>query len=294
MEKSLITCNFYGQLGNQLFIIAAALSYSWDYHAEPIFPGLNTFRNRTSYNKEHLFFRLNASLNPRPFLNIYKTCLETEWFSSKRIPFHRDLIIDGYFQSWIHFHHHKEKIFQIFAPSEMTVTYLKKKYEPLFKNPKIVAVHVRTQSKETHISGHHPFWGLDYYQNAMNIFPSDSIFLIISDRINWCKHHFPKLGKNCVFIDGNSGIEDLFLLTRFKNQILCNSSFSWWAAYLNEHFNNQSIFPKNWKDPTLVPNPPDEYFFLPSWVRLDCPIKNPYPEDMWFYDKESQSVDNNN
>ena len=47
-SSSLVTCQFYGQLGNQLSIIASTLSYAWDYGVTPIFPGLNIQRNRTS------------------------------------------------------------------------------------------------------------------------------------------------------------------------------------------------------------------------------------------------------
>lgn len=292
-EKPLISCNIYGQLGNQLFILAAAMAYSWDYDAEPVFPMLHIQKNRTSYNKDKLFFRLNAGPAPRPFLHIYRTDLEKEWCSPQRIPFAPDLIIDGYFQSWTHFHHHREKILNIFAPSESTTRYLEQKYPHLLRNSQVVGVHVRTQSKSTHEEGHHPFWGMDYYEKAISLFPSNYTFVIFSDRINWCKHHFAKLDRNFIFIEGNDGVEDLFLLASCYHQILCNSSYSWWAAYFHSPLQGKSFFPKDWRDPSLVPNPPEAYFFLPEWELLECPKKKPYPEDLFFYDALSKSVDNN-
>ncbi len=293
-SKPLVTCQFYGQLGNQLFIIATTLGYAWDYDAVPIFPGLITAKNRTCYNKDRLFFRLNAAQSPRPFSYIYRTDLESEWFSSKKIPFRPDQILDGYFQSWRHFHHHKEKILKIFAPSDYTENYLNEKYQTLLQNPKTVGIHVRTQAKLLHDNGHHPFWGMGYYKEAMDQFPQDTTFVVISDRINWCKHQFSKLNRRVVFVEGNYGIEDLFLLTKLKGNILSNSSFSWWAAYLNINENPISIFPKYWKDPKLHINPPEEDFFLSEWKLIDYSIKENYPEDMNNYDKESKSLDNNN
>lgn len=292
-EKPLISCNFYGQLGNQFFTIAAVLGYAWDYQALPIFPGLNTPKNRTSYNRDKVFFRLDASNPPRPFSHIYRTDLDTQWCYHQKIPFMPDLILDGYFQSWVHFHHHQDRIKKIFAPSVSIENRLKEKYGQLLNHEKIVGIHVRTQSRKTHNEGHHPFWGIAYYEKAIETFSSDSIFLVFSDRINWCKHHFSKLGNRFIFIEDNDGVEDFFLLTQCKNQILTNSSFSWWAAYLKPSEEGRAIFPNNWRDPHLVPNPPAEYFYLPEWELLECPPKEIYPIDILSYDVCSQSVDNN-
>lgn len=292
-EKPFVSCNFYGQLGNQFFIIAAALGYAWDYDVDPIFPSLNMEKNRTRYNKDKVFFRLNTSNLPRPFSHAYRTDLDREWSSYQRIPFAPDLLLDGYFQSWVHFHHHQDKIKNIFAPSETIQKTLREKYEKLLDNEKIVGLHVRTQSRKTHNEGHHPFWGMSYYEKAIESFPSDSIFLVCSDRIGWCKHHFSKLGKRFVFIEGNDGIDDFFLLTQCKNQILTNSTYSWWAAYLRPQDDGKVIFPSNWRDPTLVPNPNKDYFYLPGWEFIECNTKPPYPSDMLSYDTCSQSVDNN-
>ncbi|MDP1608992.1 MAG: alpha-1,2-fucosyltransferase [Chlamydiales bacterium] len=287
MEKPFVTCKIYGQLGNQLFQTAATLAYAWDYGALPIFPALHNPAWRISYNKDRFFSRLDASPLSRPWLHEFK---EKNWYSPERIPFQRDLLIDGYLQSWKHFDHHRERILQTFAPSSLTMQYLQAKYGSLLSNPKIVGVHVRTQSKRTHNAGVHPFWGLSYYEKTASLFPSDSLFVIFSDRINWCKRHFPK---HFIFVEGNSGIEDFVFLSLCKNQILCNSSFSWWAAYFNQHPEAKIVFPTHWKDPFLHANPPVDSFFLPHWTLIDDLEKKPYPEDMFSYDSLSQSVDNN-
>jgi hypothetical protein len=288
MDKPFVTCKIYGQIGNQLFQIATTLAYAWDYDAVPFFPALYNPAWRISYNKDRLFFRLDASPLPRPFLHFFT---EKNWCSPERIPFQKDLVLDGYFQSWKHFHHHRDKLLNIFSPSLFTTNYLQSKYRDLLIDPKTVGIHVRTQSKRTHDLGIHPFWGLSYYEKAIKLFPSDSTFVVFSDRPYWCKKHFPK---NFIFIEDNYGIEDFFLLSQCKNNILCNSSFSWWAGYFNQNPKAKIIFPKDWKESSSHDNPQSDSFFLPHWILIDQLEKQHYPRDMFFYDKTSQSIDNNN
>lgn len=285
-QQPFVTCQFKGQIGNQLFIIAATLSHAWDTHGIPLFPGLNTEINRTSYNKERLFFRLDDSPLPRPVRHVYQ---EKTWFKWEKIPAEADLMLDGYFQSWKYFHHNRDKILSVFAPSLLTLSYLNEKYKDLIGNPKTVALHIRTAGKYLHESKLQVFFGFKYYQRVMDLFPADTIFVVFSDRINWCKIHFPSLKKTFVFIEGNNGIEDLFLMSMMKHNIIANSSFSWWGAYLNQNFHKKVIVPSYWCcDP--IPTDTSDLFF-PDWTVMSVqPPFEPYPDDMYDYG-ESQSCD---
>ncbi len=287
-KEPLVTCRVYGQLGNQLYQLATTLSYSWDHGAVAIFPGLHNPAYRISTNKDRLFFRLNDSQPTRPFLHEFK---ETCWFSKERVPFREDLILDGYFQSWHHFHHHFQKIKEIFSPSAFTLEVLSSKYKYLLNRDDTVGVHVRTQAKDVHDSGVHPFLGFDYYEQAMSLFPGNATFVVCSDKTNWCKNSFKRFGKKFVFVEGNYGIEDMFLLTKMNNLIACNSSFSWWASYLNSDVDKKVIVPYYAKDPERHPNPPHEDFYLPKWIPLKSALRVPYPADMYDYDAVSQSWD---
>lgn len=291
MDQPFITCQIYGQLGNQLFQIATTLAYSWDYQAIPLFPGLHNPSWNIAYNRKKLFSHLDSSLPPRPISHFFK---ETIWCSSERIPFKKDLLVDGYFQSWKHFHHHREKILETFSPPQDILNVLHRKYGGVLTQPNTVGIHVRTQSKRTHDAGIHPFWGMPYYEMALDLFPKDSLFIICSDRINWCKKHFSSLPRNFLYAEGNDGISDLFLLSLCKHNILCNSSYSWWAAYFNQNKGAKIVFPKDWKEEPLESNPPCHDFFLKEWTLIDSLKKPSYPFDMFYYDKTSQSVDNHN
>ncbi len=281
MTQPLVTCQFFGQLGNQLFIIATTMSYAWDHDAIPIFPGLFTEERRTSYNKDRLFFRLDTSSPPRPFLSIFR---ENLWHEFSPIPFKPDQILSGYFQSWKYFNHHRSKLLDVFAPSDFTMDILRKKYSFLFEAPNTVGVHLRTKCKFLHEHGKHPFLGLEYYRKAFDLFPKDFLFVICADRIEWCKKHLQEEmpDRKFVFIDGNYGIEDLFLLSKMKNNIIANSTFSWWAAYLNQNSDCKVVAPELWGGDPPPPIPPKD-LFLPNWVTLPVDTLSPYPEDMHQY-----------
>lgn len=275
-----------------MFLVAAALAYGWDHDAHAVFPDLNKPDYRLSYNRDAIFFRLEAPLeSPRPITRYFA---ESTWHSPERIPVQPDQIIYGYFQSWKHFHHHRDKILAAFAPSDETFSYLKTKYADLIDAPNTVSIHVRTFNKKLHHEKIHPFIGLEYYRNAMSLFASDTIFVIFSDRIQWCKKHFSKMNRNCVFIEEQNFVKELFLMSMMKHQIICNSSFSWWAAYMNQNPDQIVIAPKSWMHPDYYDFPPPQPndFYLPHWTIAQQNYDEPYPVDMTWYDI-TQSLDGN-
>lgn len=99
-----------------------------------------------------------------------------------------------------------------------------------------------------------------YYKDAMNKFPTMK-FLIFSDEINWCKSRF--IGEEYEFCEEKDPIKAMNLMAGCKHNIIANSSFSWWAAYLNPNPNKIVVAPKAWYadrvERTKCP---------PSWQRI--------------------------
>ena len=86
----------------------------------------------------------------------------------------------------------------------------------------------------------------EYYKSAIKRFANDTLFVIFSDDIEWCKHNLDFI-TNKIFINENNDILELYLMSYFKNNIIANSTFSWWGAWLGE--NNKVIMPNpsnNW------------------------------------------------
>lgn len=269
-----------GQLGNQMFSIATTLAYAWDNNLKPVFPFLNADDANKSYNRDHIFFRLDTSKSPK-----HLTKYTNRQIDYVPIPPLQNVFLNGPFFSWKYFHHHREKILEVFAPSQEVLDYLNANYGNLIALPNTVGVHVRTTSRSVH-SNSFPFPGLDYFEMAMNNFSSDAVFVIFSDRINWCKKHFNERfpDKTLVFIEGNDHIQDLFLLSMMKHHILSNLTFSWWGAYLNTNPDQIVYVPfrqarKNW---------PLEDFYLPEWNIVPYDSANDrYPDDMNDYETTS-------
>jgi len=271
-----VTCDIKGGLGNQIFEIATTLAYAWDYGAHAVFPDLNPDNSNVRSPHRTFFFRLDTSIPARPFSATYQ---EMSWHSSEIIPFREDQKLIGYFQSWRRFDHYRDKLLELLAPSESVLSNLKQKYGELLSHPNSVGIHVRTFARWLHEEKMHSFVGLEYYQRAMDRFPPDTLFVIFSDRINWSKKHFSKLEKSCVFIESNDEIEDFFLMSMMKHQIIPNSTFSWWAAYINRNPDKIVIAPEQW-----APFAPSNEFYLPDWQLVPANYEDPYPADMTDYD----------
>ena len=102
---------------------------------------------------------------------------------------------------------------------------------------------------------------------AIKQMPKDSLFLIFSDDIAWCKANFPDLPEKFVFIEGNADHEDLLLMSHCKNNIICNSTFSWWAAWLNSNPEKKVIAPSKWFGPAFENYNTDD-LYCDGWIKI--------------------------
>lgn len=291
-----------GQLGNQMFHFAAALSYAMDHHLEATFPILNESHNQLSYNRDHIFFRL-STFSPQVSMTPYLVSSP----NYEKLPEDlRNVELAGGLFSWKFFNHHKEEIQKVFAPSEAVLDQIHTKYKDLLSSDNTVAVHVRTYSKQIHDEGLH-FVGMRYFSDTINQFSDDAIFVIFSDRINWCKEKFKKSfpDKRFVFIEGNDHIVDLFLMSLMKHQILSKSTFSWWGAYLNKNPEKMVFAPvkQNLGLPIWLKSMSqtvlswfgkyywsNEDYYLPEWTIAYYELED-YPDDLYAYGGESTSVE---
>jgi hypothetical protein len=88
--------------------------------------------------------------------------------------------------------------------------------------------------------------------------------LVFSDDISWCKDNlkFDKMN----FIEGLDNVEDMWLMSLCDNNIIANSSFSWWGAWLNSNFNKKVIAPLHWFGDSANLNTSD---IIPTnWIRI--------------------------
>lgn len=83
-----------------------------------------------------------------------------------------------------------------------------------------------------------------YYDRAIeraNELITDPRFYIFSDDPDWCRDNLPA-GE----IIHNDEITDFWLMSKCKHNIIANSTYSFWAAYLNENSEKVVIYPRDW------------------------------------------------
>jgi hypothetical protein len=252
-----------GRLGNQLFQMAACFGIGASEKAAVILPEwsyLDCFKNK------QLIVTATASFPP---VNVYRE----ESFSYSHITLDSFVknktdtdfnAIFGYFQSEKYFKHIDTLIRRLFEPSEEIRQKLLLKYEPILSK-KTCSIHVR---RGDYVNN--PFYeqlNVNYYDEATLVLEKKTnvdCFLIFSDDIQWCKDNFKH--HKCIFIEGNTDIEDLFLMSFCNHNIGANSSFSWWGAWLNPHKDKINVFPKKWFGNDVRLETKDLY--LPAWITI--------------------------
>ncbi len=130
------------------------------------------------------------------------------------------------------------------------------KYGSILQNDKLISIHVR-RGDYLQLPHRHPFVGKTYLKRAIARFAEKSNveFIVCSDDIVWCKKFFVEnrfKGVKFHFSEGNSVLEDLFLMRMCKGGHICsNSTFSWWGAYCSATHQPLTIFPSMWYGPAV-------------------------------------------
>lgn len=253
-----VTARLWGRLGNQFFIIAAATSLALDNGAQVILSDFefanepecelkgNYVPSSLRSNYEHIFKKFNIAKIQDSVQFVYKE----PSFSYSPIPYHENMIIEGWFQSEKYFKNNRKKIIKLFSPSKKIKKYLKSNYSNIIEHPNTVSIHLRCYNKEN------PFYdnvyytyGKEYIEKAMSHFPQDSLYVVFSDDINWAKEQVKGLAKNVIFIEKEAYYYDFYLMSMCQHNIITNSTFSWWAAYLNKNPKKKVVAPDPWFTP---------------------------------------------
>lgn len=256
-----VTADLMGQLGNQLFIIAATVSVALDHDAIPIFPDLIENKNyNIPLNYERLFHSLPVHLPGKAHF-LYKE----PHFSYGEIPYRPNMKLSGYFQSEKYFAHHKDEILELFTPPCTVRNHLYLHYSDILSHPLTVSVHVRFYHEDP-TGKAHPTCGREYFEKAMQYFPDEALFVVFSNQMEKCKSLLSGISKNIRFIEGEDLFSDLYLMSFCKHNIIANSTFSWWGAYLNRNPDKRVIAPKPWFNPAYISETPD---LLPKeWIQI--------------------------
>jgi len=270
-EKPYVIGSFRGgRLGNQLFQLAAAMSVAIDNDAEALFPFYQpSKKNDIPSNLLYIFPNIKRN---KPFISPQHQFCEDETFNFVPIPYFPNMEIKGFFQSEKYFKHNWERIYPYFAPSEAILQYLQKKYCDLCTHPQTVALHVRSYLAENK-SLAKVFVPLDskYFEEAASVFPEDALFVVFSDKMSEAKKLLKNFHRPHVFVEKETYYHDFYLMSLMKHQIISNSTFSWWAAYLNRNPEKIVIAPNPWFHPSFFCR--SEHIVPNEWIKIPVAVR---------------------
>jgi hypothetical protein len=244
-----------GRLGNQLFQYAFAFSFSkrnkqyffidqekFEFSGRKYFrlPGFNKYKNRVLLE----IFKFKYGSNVDSEDQNLGCILNLKTFKDKNV------LINGYFQSFDYFIENKKEILNEFKIKSKFQKLFNKEYGSLFKQNKIIGVHIRkTDIVTLGILEGKPkdaSMPLDYYLNTFNEINNFSEYKVVfaTDDVQWARQHFAHLPNS--IINENEEIIDFQILMNADVVITSNSTFSWWAAFLNPNENKKIFAPKLW------------------------------------------------
>lgn len=157
----------------------------------------------------------------------------------------RNCYIKGWFQNENVFAGIRRELLREFSPKEK-IRIPKMLMGKIFEKES-VAVHIRRGDYVTT----HIVLPVTYYKRAKTEIEKrvqDPIYIVFSDDYKWAKEHVD-LGENVVYVDEVTDwrdYEQLYVMSRCKNQIIANSTFSWWAAWLNQNQDKVIVMPKQY------------------------------------------------
>jgi hypothetical protein len=245
--RKLIYPQFIGRLGNNMFQIAACIGYAKKHGVDWGIKKGYVERGFQADQVDKYFPHLPECDE------LYRGYNEPR-FTYQEIPFFpQGVRLVGFWQSEKYFKHAEDDVRKAFNL----------KYVSGYED--YVSIHVRRGDYATNPE-HFPPINDDYLLHATDITDGKK-YIVFSDDIAWCKEYFRKYGDNIEFSEGRNEYEDLCLMASCGHNIIANSSFSWWAAWLNrdpnkivispshenwfgpkngEHGNTQDIIPENW------------------------------------------------
>ena len=292
----MIVVKLMGGLGNQMFQYAAAKALA-EHHRVPLKVDLSFLNDRSAkenftfreyelscfdtvieiaskdelsiFNRKNRFIRLILSLLGISTPTRYYEQSFNYNESFNELP--NEILLEGYFQSEKYFIQIRSLLLENFK-WRSPATGVNLSLIESIKSTNSVSLHIRRGDFVDNkvINSFHGLCDFNYYQRAIshiNLITQNANFFIFSDDINWAKKMFVS-SSSVVFIDHNNGKEsfwDMRLMSYCKHNIIANSSFSWWGAWLNNYTHKIVIAPKRWFTDSAI-NTSD---ILPAqWIRM--------------------------
>ena len=286
-----------GGLGNQLFQVFAIMALSIKLKRSFIFPNKKLGGDK---RQDIYWDTLFAELKKNTFdfsinklrLPMYK---ETTFHYNDEMHKHplitsplNGVVLFGYFQSYKYFEKETSQIIKYMKLNEKKQN-MKSILNSVCGNKRAISLHFRLGDYKSLAREYTPL-GLDYYENSILYilktlghdttatatatasehivlyFCEDDDFVEVEPKIDQLRSRFPSI----VFHRAPNNIEDwqsMLLMSCCDHNIIANSTFSWWSAYLNTNPNKIVCYPDNWFGPALPTHTTND-LCPPSWTKI--------------------------
>lgn len=180
-----------------------------------------------------------------------------------------DIFLDGYWQSPKYFEDIRDVLLADFTLADPLPKYAETILAEMQATTS-VAIHIRRGDyiKNPQVAREFGICTKNYYQRAVSTitetYPAATYF-VFSDDIDWVKHNLT-LGEQVVYVQHPelTDTAELFMMSRCQHNIIANSTFSWWAGWLNTNPDKLVIAPTPWFDKNAY----DPSLLLDSWTTL--------------------------
>ena len=244
--KPLIKSRYIGRLGNKLFQLAAAIGYAKKYN---VGWGIKKGYVEKGFNVK----QVDRFMPHLPACDSYfkpYTEFQDKWageeFNYHEIPFFPNGVeLVGFWQSYKYFENAEKEVREA-----INISY-KEGYQDY------TSIHIR-RGDYVNLDTNFPPVNFSYIAQAMLKFLDNQKYLVFSDDIEWCKQN---INGNVEFYQGTNEWDDLCTMASCGHNIIANSSFSWWAGWLNKNPNKIVVSPScKWGN----------WFGISAGVKIDC------------------------
>jgi hypothetical protein len=243
----MLATKLMGGLGNQLFQLAFAEKLAQE--TGRTMSMLNYESPHTVHSKTQYFQSIFSDFRTCPILSSpYLTFNETSFGRIVSLPPISEsprVFADGYFQNW-----------KYVSPS-----FIERLRLPVTPSTDTAFLHIRGGD---YVNNSYHNLGLEkYYEKALKLFPSDTLFYVFTNDLEYARTmEFLKDRPHCFIIADE--VMSLAMMSRCSRGGICaNSSFSWWGAFLNP--NRTLVMPGSWfADPMMY----IEGYYFPGVIRI--------------------------
>jgi len=183
----------------------------------------------------------------------------------------KNIYLDGFFQSQKNFKEIRQKLLEELSLKESGKNSIVQEFAEKIGNSNSISIHIRRgdYANDPKTKNYHGLIPLSYYEKAISTIKQKNenpVFYIFTDDISWAKENL-KMEYQTIFVSGNDFTpqQEIYLMSKCQHNIIANSSFSWWGAWLNTNPKKIIIAPKKWTKTTTKVHP---NIVPKSWIKI--------------------------